>query len=211
LESKNSKEIAAGLLQIGAIKLQVDEPFTWASGWKSPIYCDNRMSLSHPALRDLIKSSFLQYIRDHNLYADVIAGVATGGVPYGALIADSSDLPFVYVRSQSKGHGRQNTVEGDLQEDQQCVVIEDLISTGASSMKAVVSLRDAGAIVNDTISIFTYGFDQSGALFLNGDCALHSLVHYDDMISEAHRLDYIKPDQIKELKQWRQSPSTWKA
>ncbi len=169
------------------------------------------MSLSHPALRDLIKRSFLEYIDDHQLTADVIAGVATGGVPYGALIADEADLPFVYVRSQSKGHGRQNTVEGDLQSGQKCVVIEDLVSTGASSMKAVVSLREAGAVVTDTISIFTYGFDQSGVLFQNGDCSLHSLVHYDDMITEAHRLDYIKPDQIKELKQWRQSPSSWKA
>lgn len=211
MNTKSSKQIAAGLLQIGAIKLNPDEPYTWASGWKSPIYCDNRMSLSHPELRELITQSFLEQIDQLSESYDCIAGVATGGIPYGALVADRLSLPMVYVRPTAKAHGRNNTVEGDLQADWNCLVIEDLVSTGGSSMKAVISLRDAGARVTDTISIFTYGFGQAVGLFQNGNCRLHSLVHYDDMSSEAHRLDYISQEHISELKSWREDPSRWRS
>jgi len=211
VNTKNSKEIAAGLLEIGAIKLNPDDPYTWASGWKSPIYCDNRMSLSHPALRKLITRTFLEKIRSLPESYDCVAGVATGGIPYGALVANELDLPMVYVRPTAKAHGRNNTVEGDMQAGWNCLVIEDLVSTGGSSMKAVISLRDAGALVHDTISIFTYGFQQAISLFQNGNCRLHSLVHYDDMSTEAHRLDYINKEHITELSRWRKDPARWRS
>lgn len=207
---KNSNSIARGLLEIGAIKLSIQNPYKWASGWNSPIYCDNRMTLSHSELRTAILNAFLDLIEEKGLEADCIAGVATGGIPYGALVADKLNLPFVYVRSKIKEHGRKNLVEGDLKKGWKTLVIEDLISTGGSSMQAVVGLRDAGAKVESVLSIFTYAFDQATSLFANGDCEYMSLVKYEDMVDQASRLDYIKEEEKMELQNWRKNPSVWK-
>ncbi|MFN8166642.1 MAG: orotate phosphoribosyltransferase [Bacteroidia bacterium] len=204
-----SKKIAEFLLQIKAIKLQPEKPFTWASGWKSPIYCDNRISLSYPKVRTFIRQSLVTCIEETYGKPDVIAGVATAAIAQGALVAEAMGLPFVYVRSSPKDHGRENLIEGEIQPGQSVVVIEDLISTGKSSLKAVQSLREAGCKVKGMISIFTYAFPQASANFAAEDCPVISLCDYPALLEQAVEANYIKPKDAEILSSWRENPESW--
>lgn len=206
-----AKKIAEQLLKIKAVKLNPSSPFTWASGWKSPIYCDNRQTLSHPQVRNLILEEFIHNIRQKFSTVEVIAGVATGGIAHGALVADRLNLPFVYVRSSSKGHGLQNKIEGKLDQGQKVVVIEDLVSTGKSSLDAVAALREAGADVIGMEAIFTYGFDTARENFEEARCELHTLSKYDELIAAAIELNYVDNSQLESLQEWRKDPSNWKS
>ncbi|MFC2136867.1 orotate phosphoribosyltransferase [Bacteroidota bacterium] len=203
------KQIANNLIQIKAIKLEPANPFTWASGWKSPIYCDNRKTLSYPELRTLIKNEFVSLIKEKFPKVEVIAGVATGAIAQGALVAESMGLPFIYVRSKPKGHGLENMIEGDLKDGQKVVVVEDLISTGKSSLKAVEAIRFAGAEVLGLVAIFTYNFQLAEDSFTNLSCEYHTLSDYNSMIEEAVDMKYINESQVETLKNWRKSPDTW--
>lgn len=205
----SGKKIAEYLLQIKAIKLQPSNPFTWASGWKSPIYCDNRKTLSFPAVRSYICDSFATLIRE--LYPDVelIAGVATGAIPHGALVADRLALPFIYVRSGAKDHGLGNQIEGSYEKGQKVVVVEDLISTGGSSLSAVKALRDAGCEVLGMVAIFTYSFKKASDAFENENCKLNTLCNYQVLIDTALTSGYINENAVETLKLWRTDPSTW--
>jgi len=202
-------KVAEFLLQIKAIKLQPENPFTWASGWKSPIYCDNRKTLSYPTIRTYIRQQFVETIHQHFAMPDVIAGVATGGIAQGALVAQEMGLPFVYVRSEAKKHGLTNMIEGDIESGQNVVVIEDLISTGGSSLKAVEALRERGCNVKGMAAIFTYGFEEAENNFKNAKCNLKTLTNYDTLINFALNKEYITEKDVESLKQWRLSPSTW--
>ena len=197
------------LLQIKAIKLNPQEPFTWASGWKSPIYCDNRKTLSYPKIRNYLRQQMTAYIQEEFGNVDVIAGVATGGIALGALVAQDLGLPFVYVRSQSKAHGLENKVEGVIESDQTVVVIEDLISTGGSSLKAVEALRNAGTNVKGMIAIFSYGFQVAEEAFEEAKCPVFILSDYNMMITKAISDGYVKEEEAEMLSQWRLSPDTW--
>ena len=203
-------KVAEFLLQIKAIKLQPEQPFTWASGWKSPIYCDNRKTLSYPQLRTYIRQQYVNVINEQFGKPDVIAGVATGGIAQGALIAQDMGLPFVYVRSEAKKHGLTNMVEGVVEKDQSVVVIEDLISTGGSSIKAVDALREKGCNVKGMVAIFTYGFDEATENMKKANCTLTTLCDYNTLIEVALKHKYINEADLESLKQWRESPSTWK-
>jgi orotate phosphoribosyltransferase len=200
---------AESLLQIKAIKLQPEAPFTWASGWKSPIYCDNRLTLSFPTIRTFLKIEFAKQIEEVYGKPDVIAGVATGAIAIGALVAEYMGLPFIYVRDKAKGHGRQNQVEGFLESGQRVVVIEDLISTGGSSLKAVEALKEAGAHVMGMMGIFTYGFPLSTENFEKANVRLHTLSDYHHLLLQAQNSGYITDAQAQLLQDWRQSPDTW--
>jgi orotate phosphoribosyltransferase len=204
-----SKKIAEYLLQIKAIKLQPSNPFTWASGWKSPIYCDNRKTLSFPEVRGFIRDSFAS--RVISLYPDVqlIAGVATGAIAHGALAAEKMGLPFIYVRSEAKGHGLGNQIEGYYEKGQKVVVIEDLISTGGSSLNAVKALREAGCEVLGMVAIFTYGFQKATDGFIAENCKLDTLSNYNDLIECAVESGYIGKAETETLKKWRTDPSVW--
>ena len=204
-----SKKIAEQLLQIRAIKLQLDKPFIWASGWKSPIYCDNRISLSYPKVRTYIRQELVSAIEKQYNKPQVIAAVATAAIAQGALVAEAMGLPFVYVRAAAKDHGRKNLIEGEIRDDQSVVVIEDLISTGQSSLKAVEALRNAGFNVKGMISIFNYGFELSRQNFENAQCPLISLCDYTELINEALESGYIKENDIEILQQWRVAPELW--
>lgn len=204
-----ARDVAAHLLKINAIKLQPNDPFTWASGWKSPIYCDNRMALSFPETRDFIKKEMAKAAKDLYPNADVVAGVATGAIALGVLVADVLGLPFVYVRPEPKSHGRKNQVEGHLPKGKNVLVIEDLISTGKSSLLAVEALRKEGADVLGMLAIFTYEFEVSEENMRKADCALHTLSSYGFLINEAERLSYVKQEDMDTLTSWRKSPSTW--
>ena len=204
-----SKKIAEQLLQIKAIKLQPEKPFTWASGWKSPIYCDNRISLSYPKVRTYIRQELVSAIEKEYGKPEVIAAVATAAIAQGALVAEAMGLPFVYVRASAKDHGRQNLIEGEIRNDQSVVVIEDLISTGQSSLRAVHALREAGFNVKGMISIFNYGFELSKQNFDDAQCPLISLCNYSDLISLALESGYIKEDEVEMLRQWRTAPELW--
>jgi orotate phosphoribosyltransferase len=204
-----ASNIADFLLQIKAVKLQPRQPFRWASGWNSPIYCDNRITLSHPRIRTYIRQELVKVIDENFGPPDVIAGVATGAIAHGVLVAEAMGLPFVYVRPSAKEHGRQNMIEGEAKPNQTCVVIEDLISTGQSSLKAVQSLRDHGVIVKGMISIFNYGFDQATDAFRNANCPMYSLSNYDVLIREALEHGYISRADLESLKQWRKDPANW--
>lgn len=203
-------KVAEFLLQIKAIKLNNAEPFTWASGWKSPIYCDNRKTLSYPPIRTYIRQQYVDKIREAFGSPDVIAGVATGGIAQAALIAQEMDLPMIYVRSSSKGHGLQNQIEGAIEKGQKVVVIEDLISSGMSSLKAVEALREFGAEVVGMVAIFTYGFDVAKKNFEDYNCTLETLTDYEHLLEIAFSTSYIKKDDIASLKEWRANPSIWK-
>lgn len=203
-------KIAEFLLQIKAIKLQPEQPFTWASGWKSPIYCDNRKTLSYPQIRTFIRQQFVNEITARYAKPDVIAGVATGGIAQGALVAQEMGLPFVYVRSEAKKHGLTNMVEGEVEKGQNVVVIEDLISTGGSSIKAIEALREKGCNVKGMVAIFTYGFDESVENFKSINCQTSTLCDYNTLIEVALKHNYITENDLEPLKQWRLSPSTWK-
>lgn len=205
-----AKKIAEQLLKIKAVKLNPSSPFTWASGWKSPIYCDNRRTLSFPEVRKLIRDEFIHNIRQKFPTVEVIAGVATGGIAHGALVAESLSLPFVYVRSSSKGHGLQNKIEGKLEKGQRVVVIEDLVSTGKSSLDAVAALRESGADVIGMEAIFTYGFDTARQNFENAECELETLSNYEALITAAIELNYVDNSQLQSLREWREDPGNWK-
>ncbi len=204
------QKIASYLLQIKAIKLSPSNPFTWASGLKSPIYCDNRTTLSFPEVRNYIRDSFCTLIRQQYPDVEVIAGVATGAIAHGVLVAEQMSLPFVYVRSDAKKHGMCNQVEGCLQSGQKVVVIEDLVSTGGSSLVAVEALRAAGANVLGLYAIFTYGFQRAYDAFSNASCNLDTLSNYDALIENASQSGYIDANQAEALKKWRHAPDEWK-
>jgi orotate phosphoribosyltransferase len=204
-----AKKTAELLLQINAIKLNPKNPFTWASGWKSPIYCDNRITLSFPPIRNYIREEFSKHIEKEFGKPDVIAGVATGAIGIGVLVAEYMGLPFVYVRPEPKKHGRQNQIEGFLQKGQNVVVVEDLISTGNSSLMAVEALRAAGANVKGMVAIFTYGFEVSVANFKNANVNLHTLGNYSTLLELAVSKQYITEAEQETLKEWSKSPSTW--
>jgi orotate phosphoribosyltransferase len=205
----SSHKIAEYLLQIKAIKLQPENPFTWASGWKSPIYCDNRKTLSYPVVRTFIRQQFVETIKKEFGKPDVIAGVATGGIAQGALVAQELGLPFVYVRSEAKKHGMTNMIEGVIEAGQSVVVIEDLISTGGSSLKAVEALREAGAIVKGMVAIFTYDFKTAADNFEAAKCQLITLSDYNILMDEALKNNYITEKDVDSLKKWREAPDKW--
>ncbi len=197
------------LLQINAIKLNPSNPFKWASGWNSPIYCDNRLTLSFPAIRNYIRDEFSKQITEIYGKPDVIAGVATGAIGIGILVAEELGLPFVYVRPEAKKHGRQNQVEGFLQKGQNVVVVEDLISTGNSSLMAVEALKEAGANVKGMLAIFTYGFDVAEENFKKANVNLNTLSNYENLLDLAVEKKYITEEEQSTLQEWRKSPSTW--
>ena len=204
------KATAEQLLKIKAVKLQPNNPFVWASGWKSPIYCDNRKTLSYPHIRTYIKIQISHLILELHPDVEVIAGVATGAIAQGALVADALGLPFIYVRPTPKDHGLENMIEGDLRPGQKVVVIEDLISTGGSSLKAVEAIRKNGSDVLGMIAIFTYGFPVAEEMFKKAKVKLTTLSNYEAVLNEALSTKYISEDDIKTLKEWRENPSVWK-
>ncbi|WP_199121246.1 orotate phosphoribosyltransferase [Pedobacter sp. ASV28] len=202
-------KVAEFLLQIKAIKLQPANPFTWASGWKSPIYCDNRITLSHPSVRTYIRQKLAQLIQEEYGAVDVIAGVATAGIPQGVLVAQELGLPFIYVRSKAKEHGTGSLIEGEIVEGQRVVVIEDLISTGKSSLQAVEALRNAGLSVAGLVAIFTYGFQQADDNFAAAKCRYSTLSNYKALIEYAAEHSFIAKSDIDFLNKWRETPSEW--
>ena len=204
-----AEKTAELLLQINAIKLNPSTPFLWASGWHSPIYCDNRLTLSFPAIRNYIRDEFSKQIETLYGKPDVIAGVATGAIGIGILVAEELGLPFVYVRPEPKKHGRQNQVEGFLQKGQNVVVVEDLISTGNSSLLAVEALKEAGANVKGMVAIFSYGFDVATENFKNANVNLSTLSTYENLLNLAVEKKYITEEEQITLQEWRKSPSTW--
>ena len=204
-----AQQTAELLLQINAIKLNSKNPFTWASGWKSPIYCDNRIILSFPAVRNYIRDEFVKHIEDKFGRPDVIAGVATGAIGIGILVAEAMGLPFVYVRPEPKKHGRQNQVEGFLQKGQNVVVVEDLISTGGSSLLAVEALRNEGANVKGMAAIFTYGFPISKEKIEEANLEVFTLSNYENLIQKAVDKKYISEEELETLQSWNASPSVW--
>lgn len=204
-----AKQVAEYLLQIKAIKLEPTNPFTWASGWKSPIYCDNRKTLSFPEVRTFIRDKFAETIKEVYGDCDVVAGVATGAIAQGALVAEVLNKPFVYIRSSAKAHGLENKIEGEIKAGQKVVVIEDLVSTGGSSLKAVEALRAAECEVLGMVAIFTYGFQTAVDNFTNADCKLATLSDYNTMIELAVESGYIKEEDVENLKEWRKDPSIW--
>ena len=205
------KSVAEKLLKIKAVKLQPKNPFVWASGWNSPIYCDNRKTLSYPQTRSFIKIELARLILEMYPEVEVIAGVATGAIAQGALVADVLGLPFVYVRPTPKDHGLENMIEGDLRPKQKVVVIEDLISTGGSSLKAVEAIRKDGSEVLGMLAIFTYGFPVAEEKFKAAKVKLTTLCNYDAVLSEALATNYIAADDMEALQEWRKNPSTWRA
>jgi orotate phosphoribosyltransferase len=203
------KKTAEYLLQIKAIKLQPSNPFTWASGWKSPIYCDNRKTLSFPEVRSFIRDSFATMIKDLYPETEMVAGVATGAIAHGALAADKLGLPFIYVRSGAKEHGLGNQIEGYFEKGQKVVVIEDLISTGGSSLNAVTALREAGCLVLGMVAIFTYEFKKATDAFTAENCKLNTLSNYSTLIETALKTGYIGQEEVVTLKNWRMDPAGW--
>jgi len=205
----SAKKVAEYLLQIKAIKLQPSNPFTWASGWKSPIYCDNRKTLSFPEVRTYIRDTFASVVKELYPQAEMIAGVATGAIAHGALAADKLGLPFIYVRSEAKGHGLGNQIEGYYEKGQKVVVIEDLISTGGSSLSAVKALREAGCEVLGMVAIFTYGFGKATEGFKADNCVLTTLSNYNMLVETAVESGYIGAAEVETLKKWRVDPAIW--
>lgn len=209
LNKDTAKKTAEFLLQIKAIKLQPNNPFTWASGWNSPIYCDNRITLSHHATRTYIREQLAHAVTESFGKPNVIAGVATGAIPHGILVAQELGLPFVYVRPEPKTHGRKNQIEGHIENGQTVVVIEDLISTGGSSLKAVKALKEEGCHVKGMAAIFTYDFDLSVENFKNAKCDLVTLSNYDNLIEQAVDTGYVSNKEVNTLKKWRIAPEKW--
>ena len=210
LNKETAKKTAELLLQIKAIKLEPQEPFTWASGWKSPIYCDNRVILAYPPIRNYVREHFAKQIEEHYGKPDVIAAVATGAIGIGMLVAEYLSLPFAYVRPEPKGHGRKNQIEGNLEKGQTVVVIEDLISTGKSSLNAVKALNEAGANVKGMFAIFTYGFQTAQDNFKDAKVELHTLSDYSQLLETAQKKHYINASESEVLGKWRQDPANWK-
>lgn len=203
------KIFASKLLKVKAIKLQPTNPFTWASGWKSPFYCDNRKTLSYPGLRSFVKIEIGRLISERFPEADAIAGVATGAIPQGALVADLLNLPFVYVRSKPKDHGLENLIEGELRPGMKVVVVEDLISTGGSSLKAVEAIRNNGCEVCGMVAAYTYGFDIAAKAFKEANVKLITLTNYEAVVAEAVRIGYIDAADVEVLNEWRKDPAHW--
>jgi len=209
LNEESATKVAESLLQIKAIKLNPTNPFQWASGWNSPIYCDNRKSLSYPPVRTFIRQQFVDAINEYFPNAEVIAGVATGGIAHGALVAEAMGLPFAYIRSSAKGHGMQNLIEGDIFKNQKVVVIEDLISTGGSSLKAVDALRENECDVLGMVAIFTYGFELAKKNFKERKCKLITLSDYNAMLKVAVEANYVSESDVESLTEWRVAPNKW--
>ncbi len=205
-----AREVARQLLTIKAVKLSPQDPFTWASGMLSPIYCDNRIALSHPAARTFLKNCLAEQARTFGDF-DIVAGVATAGIPHGALLADVLEKPFIYVRGGAKDHGRRNQIEGELQPGQRVLVIEDLISTGGSCLVAVDALRDAGAVVVGVLAIFQYGFAKADTAFAQKEVPFQTLTNYDTLTEEAANSGYVSADDLNTLKKWRENPEAWGA
>ncbi len=203
------KIFAEKLLKVKAIKLQPTNPFTWASGWKSPFYCDNRKTLSYPDLRSFVKIETARLILERFPEAEAVAGVATGAIPQGAMVADTLNLPFVYVRSKPKDHGLENLIEGELKPGTKVVVVEDLISTGGSSLKAVEAIRNYGCEVVGMVASYTYGFDVAEKAFKDAGVELVTLTNYEAVVAQALSTGYIKEEEVELLNQWRKSPSEW--
>lgn len=210
LNEDKALKVAEFLLQIKAVKLNPADPFTWASGIKSPIYCDNRITLSYPNIRTFIRQAFADAIIENFGKPDIIAGVATGGIAQGALVAEQLGLPFIYVRSSAKGHGMGNLIEGAFEPGKRVVVIEDLISTGGSSLKAVEALRDADLDVKGLVAIFTYGFDIAHQNFADAKCPYTTLTDYETLLKKAVETNTVSEEQLNSLLEWRKNPSDWK-
>ena len=204
----NAAKVADFLLQINAVKLQPSNPFKWASGWNSPIYCDNRKILAYPKIREFIKNEFISLIKEFDT-PTCIAGVATGGIAIGAIVAEELGLPFCYVRSESKSHGMKNNIEGDLKLEDKVFVIEDLISSGKSSIKAVRDLKEFGVEITGLGAIFTYGFEVSENNFSEESCSFKTLSNYSVLLETALKNNYISNEEFETLVKWRNSPSTW--
>lgn len=204
------KDFASKLLNVKAIKLQPNDPFSWASGWKSPFYCDNRKTLSYPGLRNFVKLELVHAVLEHFPEAEAVAGVATGAIAQGALVADELNLPFVYVRSKAKDHGMGNLIEGELEKGSKVVVVEDLISTGGSSLKAVAALREAGYEVVGMVASYTYGFPVAAEAFAEAGVRLETLTDYDHVVAEAVATGYIAESDVEVLAEWRKNPSEWR-
>lgn len=209
LHKDTAKKTAELLLQIKAIKLNPSDPFTWASGWKSPIYCDNRITLSYPPVRVFLKEEIAKIVEAQYGKPDVIAGVATGAIAIGILVAQELGVPFVYVRPEPKKHGRKNQIEGHLESGQNVVVIEDLISTGKSSLGAVEALKEAGGVVKGMVAIFTYEFDVSVENFEKANVNLTTLSNYSHLLEQAVDSKYITDDELTTLEKWRKDPGNW--
>jgi orotate phosphoribosyltransferase len=209
IQNDTAHSIADYLLQVKAIRLQPEAPFTWASGWKSPIYCDNRITLSYPKIRTFIRQALVKAIEEKYGKPEVIAGVATAAIAQGALVAEAMGVPFVYVRSSAKDHGRQNLIEGEIKSGQSVVVIEDLVSTGQSSLKAVNALREAGCDVKGMIAVFTYGFPAAEENFKKENCPLVTLCDYSILLEKAVETKSIDEKHLDTLNKWRESPESW--
>ena len=209
LNKETAQKTAELLLQINAIKLQPQKPFNWASGWKSPIYCDNRITLSYPIIRNFLRENLAKQIEMIYGKPDVIVGVATGAIGIGALVADVMNVPFCYVRPEAKKHGRQNKIEGHVEKGQSAIIIEDLISTGKSSLRAVEALKEAAVHVKGMLAIFTYGFKIAEANFENAGVSLHTLSDYENLLQLAEKSNYINASEAKILADWRINPATW--
>jgi len=207
--SEVEQKVAEFLLQIKAIKLQPSNPFTWASGWKSPIYCDNRITLSHPSIRTYIRQQLSTLIQEEFGSVSVIAGVATAGIPQGVLVAQDLGLPFIYVRAKAKEHGTGNLIEGEFTPGQRVVVVEDLISTGKSSLQAVKALREAGCEVAGLVGIFNYGFDAADENFKNAKCRFLTLSNYTALIEYAAEHNFVSAEDLNILRKWRENPEAW--
>jgi len=209
LNKDTAKKTAELLLQIKAIKLQPNEPFTWASGWKSPIYCDNRVTLSYPEIRNYLRENIAKIIEQEYGKPDVIAGVATGAIAIGVLVAQYLNVPFIYVRPEPKQHGRKNQIEGYLEKNKNVVVVEDLISTGKSSLNAVAALKEEGANVKGMVAIFSYGFDLASKNFKEENVNLTTLSDYDHLLEQSLDSSYISEKELETLQQWRTNPGDW--
>ena len=210
-DKNTAKKTAELLLTIKAIKLSPDEPFQWASGWKSPIYCDNRITLSYVMIRNFIRENLAKIILEKHGQPDVVAGVATGAIAIGVLVAQELGVPFIYVRPEPKKHGRKNQIEGFLDNGQNVVVVEDLISTGRSSLNAVAALKEAGARVKGMVAIFSYGFDKARANFAEAHVDLTTLSDYENLLDQALHTSFINNKQLKTLQSWREDPENWEA
>ena len=209
-KANTALQIASFLLETEAVKLRPEAPFTWSSGWQSPIYCDNRVTLSFPPIRSFIKNALSEEIRKRFDEVEVIGGVATAGISQGALVADQLDLPYIYVRPEAKSHGMGNQIEGRLQPGQKVILIEDLISTGGSSLKAAQAINEAGGEVIGLVAIFTYGFEKATQNFKEANIPLVCLSNYQNLLGIALEQGYIKADMLETLSDWRKSPETWK-
>jgi orotate phosphoribosyltransferase len=211
MQNAHANPIAAALLDIGALRFSPDKPYKWSSGWLSPVYCDNRLTLSYPVVRQTICNGFIALAAQHNLAFDVVCGVATGGVPHGMLMADRLNKPFVYVRPTPKSHGLGNQVEGKTETGQKVLVIEDLISTGKSSLQAVLALRAQGMQVVGILSIFTYGFDVATRLFADHQVPTWSLCNLETLLAAGQSKNLLQPQAMEAIRNWRTNPEAWSA